>query len=109
SYKEIRKITIKWAVRILNVQKNTLKKDNEKKNMANKTTTQLRSNMISMPPRTPTSADYDKLVDKFEKLALQVKELKTQPMKTMTTTRPCLYCDEQGHSKSQCDLLGQDL
>ncbi|KAJ1674264.1 hypothetical protein EV182_003638, partial [Spiromyces aspiralis] len=71
-YKEIRKIAIKRAVRILNVRKNTPKKDNEKKNMANRTTTQLRSNTISMPPRTPSSADYDKLVDKFEKILNQM-------------------------------------
>ncbi|KAJ1675351.1 hypothetical protein EV182_001445, partial [Spiromyces aspiralis] len=108
-YMEVRKIMIQQAMRILNIQKNAPEQDNEKKNMANRTMTRQRSSTVNMPQRTPTSTDYDKLADKFEKLSLQVKELKTQATKATTTTRPCLYCDEQGHSKSRCELLGQDL
>ncbi|KAJ1679493.1 hypothetical protein EV182_001934, partial [Spiromyces aspiralis] len=58
---------------------------------------------------TPALTDIKILTEKFEKLALQVKELKVQSTKTMTSARPCLYCDEQGHGKHQCKLLKQDL
>ncbi|KAJ1679669.1 hypothetical protein EV182_001577 [Spiromyces aspiralis] len=65
--------------------------------------------MINTPPRAPTPADYDKLADKFEKLALQVKELQTNSTKVATTSKPCMYCDRQGHTKRQCELPMQDL
>ncbi|KAJ1673645.1 hypothetical protein EV182_004833 [Spiromyces aspiralis] len=58
---------------------------------------------------TPTPTELEMLTEQFQKLALQVKELQTETAKATTTSRPCLYCDRQGHTKRQCELLTQDL
>ncbi|KAJ1676306.1 hypothetical protein EV182_008454, partial [Spiromyces aspiralis] len=49
------------------------------------------------------------LKERLEELECQVKELLTNSTKVATTSRPCLYCDQQGHTKRQCELLTQDL
>ncbi|KAJ1674441.1 hypothetical protein EV182_003267, partial [Spiromyces aspiralis] len=109
SYNEVRKIAIKRATRILNIQRTARRKDSDTKHTATRTTSQQRNTTIDTTPRKHTSADYDKLADQFQKLALQVKELQTESAKATAISKPCLYCDQRGHAKRQCKLLTQDL
>ncbi|KAJ1677869.1 hypothetical protein EV182_005269 [Spiromyces aspiralis] len=68
-----------------------------------------RNNMADVSPMAPALTDITILAEQFEKLALRVKELQANSTKVATTSKPCMYCDRQGHTKRQCELLTQDL
>ncbi|KAJ1677783.1 hypothetical protein EV182_005447, partial [Spiromyces aspiralis] len=117
TFEEVVKVIVVRAKRILNIQYN--KKQHIQRNIPQSDVVSKsipfeaapcpQDNTADTAATAPAPTVLAMLKEQLEELALQVKELLTNSTKATTISRPCLYCDQQGHTKRQCKLLTQDL